>query len=583
MAANKTNIPKLLSPNKRKAIHYSLIICILLIQIAIAAFFYNEFVNRKKIDFFENQLAELKNFEKLTDDAKSNLLQSQGYLHNYIETGDKKILNQYFDSAKTLSESLYRLNAFKFKTPRLNTIIIKKNVDTLKFKKFKILIDSTKHISKSETNVVEPYYKIKKYSTDYNFEKVDIETKTYSDTIKKKGLFGRIKDAISGKENIRKDSTVVTLKHKKPESERLKYEIDSLLNTMDKYYTKEVQRVQVNITKTQENKNQFAAQFQNLLTEIFFSSNQLMNIYDESIKNAKAELAKEYNIQTSKANKTRMYLTFASMILMFIVSILIMYFTRLAFAYEHRLKKANQQINENLNFKNRILGMLSHELRSPLKIIGIFINRIINKTNDDSIKENLKSISFTNNTLLLQSNQILEYAKNQHVKNRLIPSIFDLKNEIEAIFTSIEAYIETRHNQFVTDIRIQQHLEVYSDNSKMHQIFMNIIGNANKFTENGKITVKTWTEIFDKDHVTLHASISDTGAGISDSDLKNIFEAYYQGSISNDIENLGAGLGLNLCKEIVELFSGKISATSVLGQGTTISFSINLNLANGFS
>ena len=74
-----------------------------------------------------------------------------------------------------------------------------------------------------------------------------------------------------------------------------------------------------------------------------------------------------------------MYLLFGSMVLMFIVSILIMILTRIAFIYERKLSKANKQIKENLNFKNRILGMLSHELRSPLKIIGIFINKIKDK------------------------------------------------------------------------------------------------------------------------------------------------------------------------------------------------------------
>ena len=111
------------------------------------------------------------------------------------------------------------------------------------------------------------------------------------------------------------------------------------------------------------------------------------------------------------------------------------------FIYERKLNKANKRIKENLNFKNRILGMLSHELRSPLKIIGLFINKINKKTNDDSIKEYLKSISFTNNTLLIQANQILEYTKNQQVENKLIPVVFNLKNEINAILTSIKPYM----------------------------------------------------------------------------------------------------------------------------------------------
>ena len=301
-----------------------------------------------------------------------------------------------------------------------------------------------------------------------------------------------------------------------------------------------------------------------------------MNIYDEAIKGSKSELEKEYKAQNSKNNRIREYLVLGLMVLMFIVSILIMYFTRIAFIYESKLKVANKQIGENLKFKNRILGMLSHELRSPLKIIGLFINRINKKTSDEDIKGYLKSISFTNNTLLMQANQILEYTKNQQVENKLIPVVFNLKSEIKSILTSIEPYIETRNNKFVIDDQIDPAIMVDSDDTKINQIFMNILGNANKFTENGQIKVFAATEIVDENTVTLVTKISDTGCGISQSDLEKIFEPYYQGVLSEDIENLGAGLGLSLCKEIIGLYSGNISVSSELNKGTTVSFSINL-------
>ena len=107
---------------------------------------------------------------------------------------------------------------------------------------------------------------------------------------------------------------------------------------------------------------------------------------------------------------------------------------------------------------------------------------------------------------------------------------------------------------------------------------MNILGNANKFTENGQITVNTRSENVDSKTVSLITEITDTGAGISNSDLEKIFEPYYQGVLSEDVENLGAGLGLSLCKEIVELYGGTISVDSELAKGTTVKFTINLDL-----
>ena len=250
----------------------------------------------------------------------------------------------------------------------------------------------------------------------------------------------------------------------------------------------------------------------------------------------------------------------------------------MAFVYERDLKDANNQIEENLNFKNRILGMLSHELRAPLKIIGIFIKKITAKTKDETIKDYLKSISFTNDTLLMQANQILEYTKNQQVENKLIPVAFTLKEEIDSILTAIAPYIETRNNQFIITENINPTLQVFSDRTKINQIFMNILGNANKFTENGQIKVTINTEPIDEQTSSVVTTVIDTGSGISPDDLEKIFEPYYQGVLSEKIENLGAGLGLSLCKEVIELYDGEISVSSELMKGTTVAFRLYLNL-----
>ncbi|WP_379970047.1 ATP-binding protein [Epilithonimonas sp. UC225_85] len=573
---SKNNPAKFSNFKSRKIVHYSLIVCILFIQLIIAGYFYNEFVNRKNLTFIENQLKEVQSLQNLTDNSRKELINSQDYFQKYLITNDNKYLESYFQSVKKLSQNLDNINRYKNKNIRLRNIITSQKKDSSEFKKLKLLVDSTHQFStKSTFKLRDELPKLKTFGTNYDFEKFDIQQQTFSDTVQKKGLFGRLGDAIAGKVNVQKESTVITLKNgKTTDASRMKTDLDSIMRSINNHYSKEVQKIQVNIVKNQNYNGKFYKTFNNML----IYSSDLMNIYEFAIKDSKTELEKELADQNSSSNKIRKYLVLGSMILMFIVSILIMYLTRIAFIYEKRLNAANKQINENLNFKNRILGMLSHELRSPLKIIGIFINRIGKKTDDIKIREYLKSISFTNNTLLMQANQILEYTKNQHVENKLIPAVFNLNNEIDAILTSIEPYIETRNNQFVINKNIDPNLMVYSDCTKINQVFMNILGNANKFTENGKITVDTKTESVDENTVSLVTKISDTGAGISKSDLEKIFEPYYQGILSDEVENLGAGLGLSLCKELVELYSGNISVESEQNKGTTVSFSINLNI-----
>ncbi|SIT24791.1 sensor histidine kinase [Chryseobacterium gambrini] len=568
---------KLLNFKARKIIHYSLLVCILLIQLLIAGFFYNEFISRKNLTFFENQLKEVHTLENLTDNSRGELLNAQSFLQKYMVSNDNTYLDSYFTSLNKLGKNLDSIGHYENKYPKLKNVLTSKKKDSMEIKKLKSLIDSTyEYSTKSNFKVENSLPKLEKYSVNYDFDKFKVETKTISDTVKKKGLFGRLGDAISGKENVRKESTIITVKQGKEASPaNIKAEFDSIFNEVNNHYKGEIKKIQVNVVRNQNNSGNFYKIFNNLLVY----SNGLMNIYEVAIKDSKAELEKEYQKQNSESNRIRKNLVFGAMILMFIVSVLIMFLTRIAFIYEKKLNAANKQISENLNFKNRILGMLSHELRSPLKIIGLFINRINKRTEDEKVKEYLKSISFTNDSLLMQANQILEYTKNQAVENKLIPVKFNLKNEITSILTSIEPYIETRNNQFIVDENINQNINVYSDNKKINQIFMNILGNANKFTENGQIKVITKTQPVDENTISLITEISDTGVGISKSDLEKIFEPYYQGVLSEDVENLGAGLGLSLCKEIIGLYDGNISVSSEEGRGTTVHFSVNLNIS----
>ena len=564
----------------RKIVQYSLITCILLIQITIAVFFYNEFINNRNLNFIEKQLDEVQKLENLTDDSQKELSHAQNYFQKYVITEDEMYLKSYFSSVSKLTKNLDSINHFKYKNPKLKNILASFKRDPAQNEKLKKMADSTYQFSTtSNIRRRDELPEIKKYNFDYNYNKFQIQTKKYSDTVKKKGLFGRLGDAIAGNENVRKDSVVVTvLDGKMLDIPTVKGEFDSIVSSINHHYIKEIQKIKANATKNSDENITNSSKFYSTFNSLLIYSNELMNIYEFAVRNSKSDLEKEYAEQNSESNKIRMLLVIGLMILMFIVSVLIMYFTRIAFIYERKLNAANIQINENLNFKNRILGMLSHELRSPLKIIGIFINRINKKTTDESIKEYLKSISFTNNTLLMQANQILEYTKNQHVENKLIPVVFNLNDEIDSILNSIEPYIQTRNNEFVVHKNIDPDLIIFSDNTKINQVFMNILGNANKFTENGQITVTTATEPVDENTVALVTEISDTGVGISKSDVEKIFEPYYQGVISNEVENLGAGLGLSLCKELVELYSGSISVSSEQNEGTTVFFKINLKV-----
>jgi signal transduction histidine kinase len=178
------------------------------------------------------------------------------------------------------------------------------------------------------------------------------------------------------------------------------------------------------------------------------------------------------------------------------------------------------------------------------------------------------------------SNQILEYSKNENKQLSLNVSSFNLEDQLSNVVKSLQTLVADNGNTLIYNDNVPKELSVNSDTTKLHQLLYNIIGNANKFTKQGTITINCQTELQKNNTLNLLVSVQDTGAGIPKEELPHIFDQFYQGGASGSINNLGVGLGLNLCKELVELFNGKINVTSQEKMGTTVSFNLVMQLTN---
>lgn len=544
----------------------------MLIQIIILIFFYNEYFNEKKLVAIEEQLKGTRVLKKLTVNSRQELLDAQDNLQKYLSSNDKKFLELYFRSLRKLTGNIDSIRTYENTNPSLKKTIDSRREEISKLNSLETFIDSVYKKAQKPLHKSAPL-KIKRIDIQNNTEKFDVEIHHTSDSIVKKKLFSRLKDAIKGKVDIKRDTISITTKYGSSiDTNKVKADFDSIVNAVNNHYLKEIKEYQSNITITNSKNITIYRIYDNLIVH----GNDLMGIYDNTISDFNTKLEKEYDEQNSINNKVRRGTVLGLMILMFFVLIVITYYTKQSFLYERELKEANKKIGNNLNFNNRILGMLSHEIRAPLKIINIFIDRIRKRTDDESSIDYLNSIKFTNNSLLIQANQILEYAKNHEKKIELNLVEFNLRNEIDAILHVFQPYIDSRNNVFEFRNEIDPKTIVFTDNTKIHQIFTNILGNANKFTENGKIEVIINTVSINEKTLKLTVSVADTGIGISESDIEKIFEPYYQGMISDEVDNIGAGLGLNLCKEIIDLFQGNISVKSSLGKGTTVDFEINL-------
>jgi signal transduction histidine kinase len=539
---------------------------------------YNETANEDKLDTAFGNIAQADRVTHFTGKINSALLLSQDYFNDYITNKNQASLDKYLAS---LAETVAMIDSLKINTQNngeFQKIIQLKNKTQQDILKIKATIDTIVDRQK--------YPNAKEVAAPFHFDEFDynkildsIKTNTFIkvDSISKKGLLARLIAAFSGKIEIQKEqlNTIVTMKYKdKVKTGTVEEQMKNVFLTTNQYYESEFKKLKEAFLQLRA-KDLELIKLNNDLLMLSQNTLPVFNIAADDLKwNSQQNLKDQF--KTNRA--IRSYSIVAIIFLMFLISLLLFGFTRLAFAYEKRLTVAQEKIRQNLNFKNRIMGMISHEIRSPLNLIALYSRKISQTVKEPEVQESFKSIQFTSHSLLLLSNQILEYSKDEQYQPKLKNSNFKLKNELTQILSAMHTLVESKGNKLKVTMAIEEE-EVYADATKIHQLFYNIIGNANKFTEKGTITVAISQENPSDFETNLKVAISDNGRGIAKNDLDHIFDSYYQGTVSGAVNDLGIGLGLNICKEIVTLFEGNITVSSEENKGTTIEFNLILSKA----
>lgn len=233
---------------------------------------------------------------------------------------------------------------------------------------------------------------------------------------------------------------------------------------------------------------------------------------------------------------------------------------------EKELTEAKLKAEQLDNLKSAFLSNISHEIRTPLNAILGF-SRIIAET-EDAEKRNyyFNFVESNNRRLLGLVNEILDFSKIESGIINLEPEIFDLGMlclELHETYTS-QCLPETtlRYTNIGTE------LWILSDRNRVNQVLSNLIINAQKFTNKGYIDYG-FNIIEDK----VKIYVNDTGIGIEEDQLDSVFERFMQ----VDSNAIGTGLGLAICRSIVQQLGGEISVASILGQGSSFSFTLPYN------
>ncbi|WP_291869687.1 ATP-binding protein [Maribacter sp.] len=238
------------------------------------------------------------------------------------------------------------------------------------------------------------------------------------------------------------------------------------------------------------------------------------------------------------------------------------------------LQAARDGAVQAMEAKTNFLSTVSHELRTPLYAVTGLTHLLLDENPSENQKEHLKALKFSGDYLLNFINDILQINKIDADKLEPLNMQFNLKKVIKEVIDSLQQSAKERNTKITLqyDENIPGHL--MSDPIKLSQIFMNLVGNALKFTKDGE--VKVIAKLLKKvdDDVTLYFEVEDNGIGISKEMQESIFEGFEQGSIQINREYGGTGLGLTIVKSLLGLFNSKIQLESELGNGSSFFFEI---------
>ena len=235
------------------------------------------------------------------------------------------------------------------------------------------------------------------------------------------------------------------------------------------------------------------------------------------------------------------------------------------------LQRAMEAAEEASHSKSRFLANMSHELRTPMNAIIGYSEMLIEDAEDegaDETAEDLRKIHQAGTHLLALINDVLDLSKIEAGRMDLYLETFDVPPMIEEVISTIQAVVDKNSNELVVELAPEVG-RMRADLTKVRQGLFNLLSNAAKFTENGRVELRVQTHGDD-----LLFAVSDTGIGIPPEKLSHIFEEFSQADESTTRNFGGTGLGLAITRRFCQMMGGDVTVDSVMGKGATFTLRI---------
>ena len=236
------------------------------------------------------------------------------------------------------------------------------------------------------------------------------------------------------------------------------------------------------------------------------------------------------------------------------------------------LKKAKEQAEASNLAKSEFLANMSHEIRTPMNAIIGMSHLALQKCQDPKQRDYLAKIDFSAKHLLQIINEILDFSKIEAGKFELESVKFDIEEVLHKTVIMEANKAHEKGLEIFFELSPDVTPLLVGDPVRLGQILINLVSNAIKFTEAGEVVVKAEPRDQNPEYARVQFAVSDTGIGLTEDQISRLFQSFAQADTSTTRKFGGTGLGLVICKSLVEMMDGEIWVESELGKGSVFNF-----------